>query len=69
MVEKNRKLQNQFVAEAAGSSHGGPHTLKPIFHGVSIFVDGFTVPSSQVCILLQSPGPCPFFLNLLRLGF
>ncbi|XVE93451.1 hypothetical protein REPUB_Repub01dG0193800 [Reevesia pubescens] len=41
MVEKNRKLQNQFDAEASNSS------TKPIFHGVSIFVDGFTVPSSQ----------------------
>ncbi|KAK4789684.1 hypothetical protein SAY86_016988 [Trapa natans] len=47
MDVKNRKLHNQFAAEAAGSSHGGSHTLKPIFHGVSIFVDGFTVPSSQ----------------------
>ncbi|XP_031381989.1 DNA repair protein REV1 isoform X1 [Punica granatum] len=47
MVVKNRKLQDQFEAEAASSSHGGSNTLKPIFHGVSIFVDGFTIPSSQ----------------------
>ena len=48
MVEKNRKLQNQFEAEASTSSHGGSGSVKPIFDGVSIFVDGFTVPSSQV---------------------
>uniref|UniRef100_A0A7N2MXH7 DNA repair protein REV1 n=1 Tax=Quercus lobata TaxID=97700 RepID=A0A7N2MXH7_QUELO len=47
MVEKNRKLQNQFEAEASTSSHGGSGSVKPIFDGVSIFVDGFTVPSSQ----------------------
>ncbi|XP_021285553.1 DNA repair protein REV1 isoform X2 [Herrania umbratica] len=46
MVEKNRKLQNQFDAEASNSSLSDSST-KPIFHGVSIFVDGFTVPSSQ----------------------
>ncbi|GLT76694.1 hypothetical protein SLA2020_483390 [Shorea laevis] len=47
MVEKNRKLQHQFDAEASGSSHSGSSSVKPIFHGVSIFVDGFTIPSSQ----------------------
>ncbi|XP_038706963.1 DNA repair protein REV1 isoform X2 [Tripterygium wilfordii] len=47
MVEKNRKLQNQFDAEASTSSRSGSSSEKPIFHGVSIFVDGFTVPSSQ----------------------
>ncbi|XP_043813942.1 DNA repair protein REV1 isoform X4 [Manihot esculenta] len=47
MVEKNRKLQNQFNAEASSSSHGGSSSEKPIFDGVSIFVDGFTIPSSQ----------------------
>ncbi|XP_045813214.1 DNA repair protein REV1 isoform X5 [Trifolium pratense] len=41
MTEKNRKLHNQFNAEAS-TSHNNP-----IFAGVSIFVDGFTVPSSQ----------------------
>lgn len=52
MVEKNRKLQNQFDAEASGSSHGAPTSSeRPIFYGVSIFVDGFTVPSSQVIFL------------------
>ncbi|KAL5561320.1 hypothetical protein UlMin_031067 [Ulmus minor] len=40
MVEKNRKLQNQFNGEASSSEH-------TIFRGVSIFVDGFTVPSSK----------------------
>ncbi|XP_022735797.1 DNA repair protein REV1 isoform X3 [Durio zibethinus] len=46
MIEKNRKLQNQFDAEASNSSQADS-SKKPIFHGVSIFVDGFTVPSSQ----------------------
>lgn len=47
MVEKNRKLQNQFDAGASSSSHSASSSGKPIFHGVSIFVDGFTIPSSQ----------------------
>ncbi|XP_039158194.1 DNA repair protein REV1 [Eucalyptus grandis] len=47
MVEKNRKLQEQFRTEASTSSHSDSSSLKAIFHGVSIFVDGFTVPSSQ----------------------
>ncbi|KAF2294603.1 hypothetical protein GH714_013322 [Hevea brasiliensis] len=47
MVEKNRKLQNQFNEEASNSSHGGSSSEKPIFDGVSIFVDGFTIPSRQ----------------------
>lgn len=42
MTEKNRKLHNQFNTEEASTSSGNP-----IFAGVSIFVDGFTVPSSQ----------------------
>jgi len=48
MTEKNRKLHNQFDAEASTSSLSGSTSGKPIFSGVSIFVDGFTVPSSQV---------------------
>lgn len=48
MMEKNRKLHDQFDAEASTSSHSGSGSGKPIFHGISIFVDGFTVPSSQV---------------------
>ncbi|WJX59924.1 hypothetical protein P8452_45192 [Trifolium repens] len=47
MTEKNRKLHNQFNAEASTSSFSGSTSRKPIFAGVSIFVDGFTVPSSQ----------------------
>ncbi|KAL1317094.1 DNA repair protein REV1 isoform X3 [Arachis ipaensis] len=42
MAHKNCKLQNQFDSEASASA-----ARKPIFSGVSIFVDGFTVPSSQ----------------------
>ncbi|KAI3955612.1 hypothetical protein MKW92_050644 [Papaver armeniacum] len=45
MVEKNRKLRNQFDVDASGTSLGD--SGKPLFHGVAIFVDGFTVPSSQ----------------------
>ncbi|XP_026394158.1 DNA repair protein REV1-like [Papaver somniferum] len=45
MVEKNRKLRNQFDVDASGTSLGD--SGKPLFHGVTIFVDGFTVPSSQ----------------------
>ncbi|XP_052196015.1 DNA repair protein REV1 isoform X3 [Diospyros lotus] len=47
MEVKNRKLQEQFNAEASSSSNSGSTSGKPIFQGVSIFVDGFTVPSSQ----------------------
>ncbi|XP_027914406.1 DNA repair protein REV1 isoform X2 [Vigna unguiculata] len=47
MTEKNRKLHNQFDAEASTSSLSGSTSGKPIFSGVSIFVDGFTIPSSQ----------------------
>ncbi|KAA8536246.1 hypothetical protein F0562_028724 [Nyssa sinensis] len=47
MVVKNRKLQEQFNAEASSSSNSCSNSGKPLFHGVSIFVDGFTVPSSQ----------------------
>ncbi|GAB2291715.1 hypothetical protein Dimus_025966 [Dionaea muscipula] len=47
MAEKNRKLHSQFDAEASTSSHGGSDSGKPIFEGVSIFVNGFTIPSSQ----------------------
>lgn len=43
MALKNRKLHDQFHAQSSTSTSG-----KPIFTGVSIFVDGFTVPSSQV---------------------
>lgn len=49
MEVKNRKLQNQFETEASASSHGSE---KLIFQGVSIFVDGFTIPSHQVLTLL-----------------
>ncbi|XP_020536171.2 DNA repair protein REV1 isoform X2 [Jatropha curcas] len=47
MAEKNRKLQNQFNAEASNSAHSDSISGKLIFDGVSIFVDGFTIPSSQ----------------------
>ncbi|KAI3505888.1 hypothetical protein L1887_28210 [Cichorium endivia] len=41
-------LHEQFDAEASSSSHGGIGSKKPLFYGVSIFVDGYTVPSTQV---------------------
>ncbi|KAF3435497.1 hypothetical protein FNV43_RR22586 [Rhamnella rubrinervis] len=47
MVEKNRKLHNQFDTDASSSSHSGLSSDKPIFRGISIFVDGFTIPSWQ----------------------
>ncbi|KAK4476999.1 hypothetical protein RD792_016201 [Penstemon davidsonii] len=47
MVVKNQKLHEQFDAAASSSSHGGTRTGNSIFCGVSIFVDGYTVPSSQ----------------------
>ncbi|KAL0915234.1 hypothetical protein M5K25_015637 [Dendrobium thyrsiflorum] len=52
MAEKNRKLRSQFEAEASSSSHlnSEPSSSgdgKGIFQGVSIYVDGHTVPSSQ----------------------
>ncbi|CAK8539097.1 unnamed protein product [Lathyrus sativus] len=47
MTEKNRKLHNQFNADASTSLFSDSASGKPIFAGVSIFVDGFTVPSSQ----------------------
>lgn len=51
MVEKIRKLQSQFDAEALSSSHSASTSGRFIFQGVSIFVDGFTIPSSQVYFL------------------
>ncbi|KAF3624885.1 DNA repair protein REV1 [Capsicum annuum] len=47
MAVKNQKLHEQFVAEASSTSLSGSSSSKPIFLGVSIFVDGYTVPSSQ----------------------
>lgn len=48
MEVKNRKLQNQFETEASAASRGVSGSEKLIFQGVSIFVDGFTIPSHQV---------------------
>ncbi|CAI8587304.1 unnamed protein product [Vicia faba] len=47
MTEKNRKLHNQFNVDASTSLFRDSTSGNPIFTGVSIFVDGFTVPSSQ----------------------
>ncbi|KAL8540403.1 hypothetical protein ACS0TY_001857 [Phlomoides rotata] len=46
MVVKNQKLHQQFDAAASSSSHNGSDSGN-IFSGVSIFVDGYTVPPSQ----------------------
>ncbi|XP_057782896.1 DNA repair protein REV1 isoform X2 [Salvia miltiorrhiza] len=46
MAVKNQKLHEQFDAAASSSSHSGSSSGN-IFYGVSIFVDGYTVPSSQ----------------------
>lgn len=48
MAVKNKKLHDQFDAEAS-NSYNESDSSKPLFQGVSIFVDGFTIPSSQVC--------------------
>lgn len=77
MTEKNRKLRDQFETDASSSSHG-PNSPKitdggvgggdgddgGIFKGVSIFVDGFTVPSSQVFPFL-----CFYFLLSISFEF
>ena len=56
MEAKNRKLRDQFDADASTSSleskngesrHSDTSGDKGIFHGVSIFVDGYTIPSNQ----------------------
>ncbi|CAA0830956.1 DNA repair protein REV1, partial [Striga hermonthica] len=47
MVVKNQKLHEQFNAAASSSSHSAPSSEISIFNEVSIFVDGYTVPSSQ----------------------
>ncbi|GFQ07259.1 DNA repair protein rev1 [Phtheirospermum japonicum] len=47
MAVKNHKLHEQFNAAASSSSHSASGPGKSIFSGVSIFVDGYTVPSSQ----------------------
>lgn len=48
MALKNQKLHQQFSAEASSSSRSDSSSQRPIFERVSIFVDGYTVPSSQV---------------------
>eukprot|EP00268_Persea_americana_P055510 TRINITY_DN6459_c0_g3_i1.p1 TRINITY_DN6459_c0_g3~~TRINITY_DN6459_c0_g3_i1.p1 ORF type:complete len:375 (+),score=68.05 TRINITY_DN6459_c0_g3_i1:165-1289(+) len=47
MEEKNRKLRNQFDADASKSSLGHSSGRADLFRGIAIFVDGFTIPSSQ----------------------
>ncbi|XP_049932652.1 DNA repair protein REV1 [Nymphaea colorata] len=47
MDEKNRKLRLQFDVNASSTSRGDSAAKKGLFHGISIFVDGFTIPSSQ----------------------
>ncbi|KAK1371543.1 hypothetical protein POM88_037635 [Heracleum sosnowskyi] len=49
---KNQKLHEQFDVAASTSVPEELSFGKPIFHGVSIFVDGFTIPSSQVNVQL-----------------
>lgn len=47
MAVKNQKLHDQFDAAASRTSNS-VSSSENIFNGVSIFVDGYTVPSSQV---------------------
>ncbi|KAL2939188.1 DNA repair protein REV1, partial [Bienertia sinuspersici] len=63
MAVKNKKLQDQFDAEASNSSCNGSDSAKPIFQGVAIFVDGFTIPSSQYSTSLF----CQMWFNCLCL--
>ncbi|KAK8949785.1 DNA repair protein REV1 [Platanthera guangdongensis] len=73
MAEKNRKLRSQFQAEASTSSLLSGETSfsgdgKGIFHGVSIFVDGHTVPSSQELKghMLRHGGRCENYFSRSR---
>ncbi|KAK8925940.1 DNA repair protein REV1 [Platanthera zijinensis] len=63
LAEKNRKLRSQFQAETSFSGDG-----KGIFHGVSIFVDGHTVPSSQELKghMLRHGGRCENYFSRSR---
>ncbi|KAL6514610.1 hypothetical protein OROGR_020189 [Orobanche gracilis] len=47
MAVKNQKLHEQFDAAASSSSNRASTSGKSIFSGVSIFIDGYTVPSCQ----------------------
>ncbi|GFY95017.1 DNA-directed DNA polymerase [Actinidia rufa] len=62
MSVKNQKLHEQFDAEVSTSSNNGSSSGKPIFQGISIFVDGFTIPSSQVW-----PNTSPLYFYSYRL--
>lgn len=48
MAVKNQKLHEQFDAAASSTSRSDFSSGRSIFSGVSIFVDGYTIPSSQV---------------------
>ena len=48
MTVKNNKLHDQFDAQASNSGDRDSGSENAVFRGVSIFVDGFTIPSSQV---------------------
>lgn len=47
MAVKNQKLHEQFDAAASSTSLSDFSSGRSIFSGVSIFVDGYTIPSSQ----------------------
>ncbi|WVZ19240.1 hypothetical protein V8G54_006562 [Vigna mungo] len=50
--------------QASASSLRGSTTAKPIFSGVSIFVDGFTVPSSQLDQLANKQSKLSAFFTM-----
>ena len=53
MEGKNRKLREQFAAEAsAGQAGTAEDSSKTLFKGISIHVNGFTKPSHQVQTLM-----------------
>lgn len=51
MEGKNRKLREQFAAEArAGQADGTADPSKSLLKGISIHVNGFTIPSHQASV-------------------
>ena len=62
MAVKNQKLHEQFAAAASSSSCSGSSSGN-IFSGVSIFVDGYTVPSSQVILKPDACWPLFFYFE------
>lgn len=55
MEGKNRKLREQFASEArAGQADSTADPSKNLLKGISIHVNGFTIPSHQASVAVQS---------------